>query len=372
MLGTAAAFRLRWLEARRRGGLWLVLGTALLVFWVAWRGGDSVGGRFGFAGDIAGLFTFALAIFFGAFPLAVDRERRRAYLASASPASPLGWTFGNVLGAAATAALAGFFLHGAAAAGAAAGGGIETFEMTRIGSAARTLWLPDAPRRIRIEVPADAHSLRARPVVYARVAEEGSSGRASVFVGQDEVEIVHERPWTTSITPPFVELGSADPAFAVGVPLASIRALGAPRSFLANALRAAVAPAIVAAGVAALAVAAAAHLTAGVAALTVIVLVLLGALKPFVLDSLAEERGAIAAAPGAAAAADRAPAAARAFVKGALFVVPDLTRANLRARVIAGEWLRGRAWRHPAVMTGICLILGTLLGAWGVHRRRTT
>ena len=70
-----AALRLRLLEARRRGGWWLLGIGVAVVSWVAWAGGETPDGRYGLATDLAAAFTYLAAVFFGALPLATDREK---------------------------------------------------------------------------------------------------------------------------------------------------------------------------------------------------------------------------------------------------------------------------------------------------------
>ena len=369
MLGAAAAFRLRWIEARRRGGLWFTVGATALVAFVAWRGGETAGGRYSLARDLAALFAFGLAVFLGSFPLAIDRERRRAYLATASPATPVGWALGQVGAAAAAAGVAALLMHSAVALVVAATGGIATYETTRVGDSPRILWLPEPPRNVRIEVPPTAQKLRLRPVVYGRTTAEGIEGRASVRIGDRTLEVDHQRPLTAAIEAPFVMLGADAPAYAVGVPIDSIRALGEERSFLANALRASVGPAAAAAAVAAIGVAASAHLSASVAALAITMLALLGSLKPFLASATAAETSGVAAA--SAPPRDEVPGPARAIVAVALRVVPDLGRVQHRERVVAGEWIAARrVWRGPAWLLAVSGLVATALTALGIRRRR--
>jgi len=374
-----AALRLRWLEARRRGGGWLLALTALAIAAAALWGGATVDGRFGLATDLATLFTYALAVFFGAFPLAVDRERKRAYLPAASPATPVGWAFGNALAAALLTIVVGLVLFLAAGAAVAAGGGIDTYEVARVGNAAGTQWLahPGADgaraRPFGIVVPDDAHSLRFRPRVYVRAEDaRGTAGFARVEVGGRPVEVVHDRTLVIPITPPRVEIRNVEPDYAVGIARDSIRALRAERPFLLNAVRAGAGTALAAGAMAALGVAAAAHVAAPVAALLVALLVLLGGLKAPVEESLADEaRNAAAAAQEAAVAPRRANPAARAVVQGALAVVPDLAGASQTDRAAVGEWVSRRPMWNAALLCAAALAVAAAVGGAGVFRRRT-
>ena len=158
-----AALKLRLLEARRGGGLLLLGAGALLVGWIALFGGETVDGRYGLATDIATTFGYLAALFFGALPLAADRERKRSYLPCASPVRPWSWALGNALGAAALGAVGAFVLFLVAGLGASMRGGIETHATTRTGQIG-TIWLP-----IRVPVPSIATHMRLVPRVYLNV-----------------------------------------------------------------------------------------------------------------------------------------------------------------------------------------------------------
>ncbi|MFI5402274.1 MAG: hypothetical protein ACHQ1G_05005, partial [Planctomycetota bacterium] len=69
-----AALLLRLRELRRRGGPALLAATAVAIFLVAFAGPG-----YGLASDLAVTLGYGAALLCGAFPLAIDRERRRSH-----------------------------------------------------------------------------------------------------------------------------------------------------------------------------------------------------------------------------------------------------------------------------------------------------
>ncbi|MHC5051459.1 MAG: hypothetical protein ACYTGK_12720, partial [Planctomycetota bacterium] len=177
-----AALRLRILEARRRGGLWLLGGAVVVVLLTARFGGDTVDGRYGLATDLAAVLAYLAAAFGGAFPLAIDREKRRAYLPGASPVSPWVWAGGNALGAAVVGGVAAFLLFAAAGIGTAWGGGIETNAVTRM-KGHGTFWLPPGRAVPVTDLPADAKQVRLLLRAYLQVEDAvGTPDAATIEV----------------------------------------------------------------------------------------------------------------------------------------------------------------------------------------------
>jgi len=378
------ALRLRLLEARRRGFLWLALAGAACVFLTAWRGGATPDGRYGLASDLAATTGYLLAVFLGAFPVAIDRERRRSYLPAASPATPWGWALGNALGAGAVAAAAMALLFASAGLGASAGGGVDTWDVGRVPGG--PYWLPR-----QMELRGDEDRVRARVRAYATAgATPGTAFQASVEVAGRRYEV--EPDSTTVFEVPaggrvWFRPGD-DSAHVIG--LDEIRTLRERRGFLPNALLASVGPALGAAALAVVATAAGACLAAPVAALLVVLLLLLGGMKGFLLETLehegALERGRVAGAPeaddghddehghdhgtGAPAPGARTHEAAKRVLRAALFVVPTLDRYDRSDRVALGEWTGARG-AVPALATLLAgLAAATLFGALGLATRR--
>jgi len=383
-----AALRLRLLEARRRGGL-LLLGIAFVgVVAVALFAGETVDGRYGLATDLAATLGYVAAVFVGAFPLAIDRERKRSYLPSASPVSAWGWALGNALAAAIVAATFSLTLYAGAAVGAAADGGVETWAMTRVGTEG-IFRLKPGPRPQRIHVPADTTALRLRARTFL-VAESGmgSAETAEIGVSGRGYEIHDDRPITVPVDvravgeDHVVMIRNRSPDYAVGIDVGSLRALTMRRSFFPNSIAAAVAPALGAGALAALGAAAGAHLGPAVAALLLTLLLLLGALKGFVLDVI-EHEGALKAASteivqhgghthGGAQFRDHPMRAeAKRVLAGMLSVVPSIGDLDRTGAVATGEWVGLRRVVPAALLLLSSLLLGAVLGGLGVYMRRT-
>jgi len=368
-----AAVRLRLLEARRRGGLWLLGGAAVVILLVARFGGDTVDGRYGLATDLAAALAYLAAVFFGAYPLAIDRERRRTYLPGASPVSPWAWAAGNALGAAVVGAAAAFVLFAMAGIGTAWSGGIETNAVTRVGGQGIG-WLP-----IDIKgAPADGRRIRLEFRVYLDVDDAiGTPDAATVEVDGRRYHVYPGQTLVAAIDPPSVPIRNLSSEFAVGVVREKIRVLRSEEPFLLNALRASVPPALAAAAVAAFGAAAGANLSAAVAALLTTLVLLLASLKGFLVESFAHEGKAQAAvaqghaqedAPGEPTAVRRA---AKRMVQAALTLLPDLSDLDRTDRVALGEWTGIRRIGIAALVLLGALACAAALGGLGVHARRT-
>jgi hypothetical protein len=364
-----AACLLRLKELRRRGGL------ALLA--LACAGVFALGlGGYGLASDLAALFGYVLAALAGAFPLALDREHRRAHLAAAAPVTPWAWALGNGLGAAAASALATFALFAAAGLGAAAGGGVPTHVVSPL-DAHGIVWLTPTGR---IGVPPDAHALRTEVRVYLTAEEAvGAPGTVALRVDGREVRVRADEPVVLPAAPPRVEISNPDATRTIGLVAEETRALGAPRPFLGNALLAAAAPALAAAALAALGAAAGAHLSAPVAALLLATLLLIASLKGFLLE-MWEHEGAMAHAIAGEAEHDheghdhgpapRAPAAAKRAMRALLAVVPDLPALDASDRVGRGEWTGPARAARAAAFAALALLVAAGVGGLGVRTRR--
>jgi len=368
-----AALWLRLQESRRRGGLLVLAGGAAVIAAVALWGGDTPDGRYGLATDFAATLSYLAAVFYGAFPLAVDRERKRSYLPGASPVPPWAWALGNAAGASVATALtaAAFFL--AAAAGTSLSGGLATYSVTPI-RATGTHWLPLAIT----EVPPDAHAMRFEVRSYLRGEETiGMPDAAMITVNGARREVFPDQSVQVPVAPPRIELRNETPEYLVGIVGESVRVLGGRRSFLRNAARAAPAPALGAAALAAVGAAAGANLTATVAGLLTTVLLMLAGMKGFLVETLEFEGAAQAAneehdghhhgpaAPGPAG------EAARAVVRAVLVVVPDLAALDATGTVALGEWLDGTRAGRGALLLAEALLVATAAGGLGVRLRRT-
>lgn len=354
-----AAFRLRLLEARRRGGLWMLPLAAALVLLVGRLGGETPDGRYGLASDLAVTLGYLAAVFYGAFPLAVDRERKRSYLPSASPVTPWTWALGNALGAAAVVGLLTFVLFAAAGLGAAAGGGVPTHAVQRI-SARGLQELPFA-----IETRAEAKAVRLLFRTYLKGDPVGAPDFARVEVDGRVYEVYPEVPITVPVSQRRFVMRNRSPEYAVALVPREFRALGEERSFLANAAAAGVAPALGAAALAALATAAGANLSAPVAALLAAVLLFLASLKGFLFETFDYE-----GIRAEAQAAGEARVVARAVVKTMLWPVPEIGELDHSGAVAIGDWtgFAGAAW--ALALLAISLALAFALGGLGVHLRR--
>jgi len=173
------------------------------------------------------------------------------------------------------------------------------------------------------------------------------------------------------------------PEYAVGIDTGSLRALTVRRSFFPNSLAAAIPPALGAAALAALGAAAGAHLGAPVAALTLTLLLLLGALKGFVLD-LIEHEGTLRQQQttvvqhgdhthgGSAEFRDHPTRVqAKHMIGGMLRTVPTIGDYDRTGAVATGEWVGLRRVVPAALLLLSSLAIGAGLGGLGVHMRRT-
>ena len=156
---TALSLRLR--EAWRRGGAALLVAAFGGVFLIAALGGPSPAARYAFASDLAAALAFVGALFYGALPLATDRERQRLLIPCASPVTPGAWALGNALGAAVVGALLAVLLFAAAGLGTAVSGGIATYSAQNLGD------LEGLQVRFS-EAPAPGRPLRDRSVLWVR------------------------------------------------------------------------------------------------------------------------------------------------------------------------------------------------------------
>ncbi len=348
-----------------------------MVLLLARFGGDTVDGRYGLATDVAAALAYLAAVFFGAFPLAIDRERKRAYLPAASPVSPWVWAVGNGLGAAVVGGVAAFLLFAAAAIGTAWSGGIETNAVTRMAGHG-TFWLPYGRAVPVADLPADARQIRLPLRVYVQVEDVvGTPDAATIEVDGRTYDVYPGQALVAPITPPDVTIRNLSPEFAVGVVRDKMRVLRFERSFLPNALGASLAPALAAAAVAAFGAAAGANLSAAVAALLTTLVLLLASLKGFLLESFAHEgttRAAMAQDHDHGHAPET-PAPVREVSKGlvqaVLALLPDLSDLDRTGRVALGEWTGIDRSKPAALVLLASLLVAAVLGGLGVHARRT-
>ena len=369
-----AAARLRLLEARRRGGLWLLGGAAFVILLVARFGGDTVDGRYGLATDLAAALAYLAAVFFGAFPLAIDRERRRTYLPAASPVSPWAWAAGNALGAAVVGGAVAFLLFAAAGIGTAWSGGIETAAVTRMAGHG-TFYLHPGQTQPVAGVPADARQVRLLLRVYLDAEDAvGTPDAATIEVDGRKYEVYPDQTLVAPITPPDVKIHNLSREFVVGVVRDQMRVLRSERRFLPNALGASLPPALAAAAVAAFGAAAGANLSAALAALLTTLVLLLASLKGFLIESFAHEgktQAAMAQHEHAASEPTAVRRAAEGMVQAVLTLLPDLSDLDRTDRVALGEWTGARRLGSAALVLLAALACAAALGGLGVHARRT-
>jgi hypothetical protein len=386
-----AAALLRLTELRRRGGLALLAAAAAAVFVAGLSG-------YGLASDLAVTLGYAGAIFLGAFPPAIDRERRRSHLALASPASPWGWALGSALGVGLGSLLATFVLFAAAALGGAAGGGVPTHEVYPLNDKG-TIWIA-AERRIGL--PDDARALRTQVRAYAAGgAERDAPTAVPLLVDGAERTVPTDQIVILPATPPAIRLGNPTAEVVVGIAGDRTGALGTGRSFLWNAILAGLAPALAAMGLAALGSAAGASLSAPVAALLAATLLLAASLKGFLLEAW-EHEGKVAAAVAEEEHAHeghdhhdhdghhhgpvaQAPPPVRAALRGLFGILPDLPALDASDRVARGDWTGAGIRWHPdaaylpvggrlldaARLAALGLLCAAALGGIGMRFRRT-
>lgn len=363
------AIRLRLLEAARRGGLPLLGVAALGVALLGALGDDPPGARYALATDLAAALAYLAALFFGALPLAGDRERRRALLPAATPVTPFAWAAGNALGAALLVGGGALVLFLAAAAGPSLGGGMEARVAGRL-DADRTVWLRRG-RPLRIALQPGAERLRFR----FRVAHAGDlRGTADTFtIAADGV------PYTTIVgrhtevpaRGDVLVVENVEPSALVGIDPEETRWLGEDRPFLLNALAAGAGPALGAAALAAFAAACSAALAGPVAALVAACVLLLGAMRGFLLDAVVEEPRPAAQVVGHGhGAVAEPPALARAVLRPTLAMVPDLHAIDATARAARGEWVGSEGARGAAPLLLGSMAIACLLGGAGVRFRR--
>ena len=376
-----AAIKLRLLETRRRGGLWLLLACAVAVLLVALFGGQTVDGRYGAATDVAATLSYVAALFVGAFPLAIDREQRRSYLPGASPVSPWAWALGNAVAAAIAIFLFAFVLYAMAGLGAAARGGVDTWRVAGFGRD-NLLMLEAGPRPTRVRVPEGTTHVRLAVRTWL-VAEDavGTAERAVVGVDGAAVEVENRRPVVVPVRHNPVLLRNRSPEYAVAIDLAGFRALFEERSFAANAVQAGVPPALAAAALAAMGTAAAAHLGAPIAALLMTAVLLLASMRGFLLETIRNEgelrrqTEVVHAGHTHAAPTVDPDAPGRAFAKGAIVglldFVPSIARLDRTGEVGVGFWVGTARVPSAAWLLAMALGFATLVGGVGVQLRRT-
>ena len=384
---TAVSLRVR--EAWRRGGAPLLVVAFAGVFLVAAFAGESATARYAFATDLAAALAFVGALFYGALPLATDRERRRLLIPCASPVTPAGWALGNALGAAAVSALLAMLLFAAAGLGCAAGGGLE----------ARVAWtldsLPDMAanrvlniNRVRVDgrlpvawitetTPLELRTPREDIEWYrfktraAPVAElEGTPSTLSLDINGKRYTASIGGYLDVPVRRDTLVFENTSPGLDIGLVLDRSRALGAPVSFLGTALGTGVPVALGAAFLAALATGAAALLSGPVAALLAGVVLILGALRSFLMDAIEHVGAANAADAGQAMTLREASGG---FFRGLLTVIPDLGGLDHSASLSRGEWIAsfvGSSTLYGLLLLGVAAVLAALVGGYGIRTRR--
>ncbi len=370
-----AALRLRLREGWRRGGLAVLCVGSGIVFAVARWGDDTVAGRFSLATDLAIVFGYVAAVFYGALPIAADRERRRALLAASSPTRPVEWAIGNALGAAVLVGAAMVVFLAAATVGTAAAGGIATYETGGLnakgifrlpppGDEERTIDVREGVQRLRL-------ALRADPLGDV----EGTSDVLTVEANGK----IHKAPFghtmEIEVEPGRLVLWNMTRGYDVGVVIEDTRVLRADASFLGNSLSNSFGPGLGAAALAAFGAAMGALFTGPVAALVTALLLLLASLRGFLLEAAeyggtAQEQHVHSAHPERPGPDVEVRDASRAVIAGLLTIVPDLHALDGSGRVALGEWNGSGGVYRASLYLLIALAVAAMFGGWGVHTRR--
>ena len=384
---TALSLRVR--EAWRRGGAALLATAFTGVFLIAALGGESAAARYAFATDLAAALAFVGALFYGALPLATDRERRRLLIPCASPVTPASWALGNALGAAVVGALLAALLFAAAGLGTAVGGKAGAHKAWTL---RRDLYATfhrsgqDAPYK---EGRAKNGVHWVAPNEWIHILELGSDVRSVRFktraapVAQIEGTPTHvtivtddaHKPVVTPIGGFFeaprglvgVSLQNKTADLYLGLVLDRSVALGDPVSFPLTALMTGLPIALGVAFLAALAATAAALLSGPVAALFAGVVLILGALRGFLLDAI-QHAGAAHAGEGTGL-----QETSSGFIELLLGAIPDLSSLDHSASLSRGEWMAaaiGTSLLSGALFLCSAALLAFVVGGYGVRTRR--
>ena len=370
-----AALRLRLTEGWRRGGLALLSVGSGIVFAIALWGGDTIPGRFSLATDLAIVLGYVAAVFYGAFPIAADREQRRSLLAASSPTRPVEWALGNALGAAALVGAAMVVFLTAATAGTVAAGGIATYEIGGFDAKGTIRLPPPGDKELAIDVREGVRRLRLALRADPLGDVEGTSDVLTVEANGK----VHKAPFghtmEIEVEPGPLVLWNLTRGYDVGLVIEDTRVLRAEASFLGNSLSSSFGPGLGAAALAAFGAAMGALFTGPVAALVTALLLLLASLRGFLLEATqfggtAQEQHVHSAQPGQPEPDVEVRDASRAVIATLLLIVPKLHELDGYGRVALGEWngLRGAdpAWWYVL----IALAVAAVFGGWGVHTRR--
>ncbi len=369
--------RLRLLEARRRGGLLLLTLAALAVATVAATARGPLAGRYSLATDLAALLGYLAAVFYGALPLAADRERRRLLLTTASPATPWSIAFANAAGAAATAGVATLLLFAAAGAGSTLQGGLET----RVAAGFRgdeTIWIRPG-QTLPLEIKPGVEKLRFSMRVFSPGEMIGSTGRFPIEADGLRLDLRPGQETEVAVQGDRLKLRNPSDDALLGLDPRALRTLGARRPFLVNAVVAGIAPALAAAALAALAAAFSAGLTGPVAALLAGLLLLLGSMKSFLLDTTQPPPADDHAAHHGhnhSHSHDHTPPpppdSARVLVRAMLAALPDLGSFDRSDRAFRGEWIGFEGAAGAALFLAVALALAAGGGGIGLRLRRVT
>ncbi|MEE8104324.1 MAG: hypothetical protein V3T86_02180 [Planctomycetota bacterium] len=377
-----AALRLRLAEASRRGGLYLLLGGSVLVFFVAAFGDDTISGRLALGTDLAVVAGYLAAVFFGALPLASDRETKRNLLSATSPVPPAGWALGSAAGGALLAGGVTLAFLVAAILGTAAAGGVDTHESKPLGGFTEsTLWIPRAG--VAVQVKPGVHRLRLALRVAPVAEYEGTPGHVTLEAGGVEYSTPVGRPLDIPVKTGRIVLKNATEGLHVGLVGGETRALRESRSFVANGLLASFGPALGAAALAAAASTASALFAGPVAAFLAAMLLFLASTKGFLLAAI-QPSPAQQAQTAATGHDDNGHAhgkaggetegtgrkLARGMVGTALATVPNLHEFDTFDEVAAGEWsgVNGATTALPTLL--VAFVLAGAAGGYGVSKRR--
>jgi len=366
-----AAFRLRLTEATRRGGLYLLLGGSVLVFWIAAFSDDTVSGRLALGADLAVVAGYLAAVFFGALPLASDRETKRNLLAATSPVPPAGWALGNAAGAALLAGGVTLAFLVAAIVGTAAAGGVDTHQSKPLGGFTEsTLWIPRGG--VAVQVKPGVHRLRLALRVAPVAEYEGTPGHLTLEADGTEYSAPVGRPMDIPVTAGRIVLKNTTAGLHVGLVRGKTRALRQSRAFVANGLLASFGPALGAAALAASAATASALFAGPVAAFLAAMLLFLASTKGFLLAAIQPSRAqhAETGGQGDAETAGAGRKLARGMVGAALAIVPNLHEFDTFDEVAAGEWTGSKGATAALPTLIVAFVVAGAAGGYGVSKRR--
>ncbi|MFQ5844754.1 MAG: hypothetical protein ACE5JG_07170, partial [Planctomycetota bacterium] len=291
--------------------------------------------------------------------------------------APAGWAAGHALGAAVVGAAWGAALFAAAGIGAAAGGGVETHRAWPLardaswsGLAPRgVVWLAaDRPRTL--PRPAGAERLRLKTRAAPVGDLEGTPSRLTLEVDGKTYKTPVGDFFDLPVSGDAVVFRNRSPGLEIGLVVDRSRALGSATSFAATAVAGGAGPALGCAALAALGSGAGALLSGAIAGLFTTLVLVLGALKGFLLEAIRHAGGIRHAYEQPL---DLQETSGR-FIEGVLKLVPDFGALDSSTDLSRGEWMAdrvGSAARSGAVALGAVFLFALVVGGYGIRTRRT-